>query len=390
MEHQKNIIPFSAIPNSVEHHVVKSHKRTKAIYLTVLASLFVGFLLMFFIKTDVSVKSTGIIKSVAERNEIKAPAEGIIDSIYVQENMFVRVGQPLMKIRATALEQKGSALSQQYKDLENQIHDLELLVAGKTSGLLSSVYSQQYNLYQQKIREASNRYNLALKTYNRYAYLYQQKAISALEFDKIAFEKRAAESEYSLVREQQKSQWQTELNNLRTQFEQIKAQLGINEEFKSQYLVKAPISGTVQNLKGIQPGSVVSASEVLGEISPDSGLIAEVYVLPKDIGLLKEGNPVKMYVDAFNYNAWGHIDGKVESISSDVFTSEGQPYFKVRCRLNQTALQLKNGYKGQLKKGMTMQARFKIARRTLFQLMYDETDDWLDPKNLKNEQTASK
>jgi HlyD family secretion protein len=58
-----------------------------------------------------------------------------------------------------------------------------------------------------------------------------------------------------------------------------------------------------------------------------------------------------------------------------------QPYFKVRCRLNKTWLQLRNGYTGQLKKGMTIQARFTIARRTIFQLLYDKTSDWLNPNS---------
>ena len=32
-----------------------------------------------------------------------------------------------------------------------------------------------------------------------------------------------------------------------------------------------------------------------------------------------------------------------------------------------------------IKKGMTLQARFYVTRRTLFQLLYDKADDWLNP-----------
>lgn len=39
----------------------------------------------------------------------------------------------------------------------------------------------------------------------------------------------------------------------------------------------------------------------------------------------------------------------------------------------------KNGYKGYLKKGMTLQARFIITERTLWQLLYDKVDDWINP-----------
>ena len=194
----------------------------------------------------------------------------------------------------------------------------------------------------------------------------------------------------SLIKQQQQSQWQTQLNELTKQKGELSAQLGINEEDKSQYMIRAATSGTVQDLKGLQPGSIVAANEILGNISPNEALIAEVYVLPKDIGLIKPGNPVKIYIDAFNYTSWGDIKGVTESISGDVFSSDNQPYFKVRCKLEKTQLQLKNGFTGQLKKGMTMQARFKIARRTLFQLLYDQTNDWLNPNSIKDEPIAIK
>jgi membrane fusion protein, peptide pheromone/bacteriocin exporter len=53
--------------------------------------------------------------------------------------------------------------------------------------------------------------------------------------------------------------------------------------------------------------------------------------------------------------------------------------FNVRCTLNQSHLQLQNGVKGEIRKGMTFQARFIVARRSLFQLLYDKADDWLNP-----------
>ena len=67
-------------------------------------------------------------------------------------------------------------------------------------------------------------------------------------------------------------------------------------------------------------------------------------------------------------------------ISSDVITHNDQPVFKVRCSLDNHELQLKNGYRGKLKKGMTLTARFRITERTLCQRFYDKMDDWLNPK----------
>ena len=42
-------------------------------------------------------------------------------------------------------------------------------------------------------------------------------------------------------------------------------------------------------------------------------------------------------------------------------------------------LQLKNGYKGNINKGMTLTTRFHLTDRTLWQLLFDRVDDWFNP-----------
>ena len=39
----------------------------------------------------------------------------------------------------------------------------------------------------------------------------------------------------------------------------------------------------------------------------------------------------------------------------------------------------RKGLKGNLKKGMTVSAHFMIARRSLFDLLYQKMDDWINP-----------
>jgi len=104
-----------------------------------------------------------------------------------------------------------------------------------------------------------------------------------------------------------------------------------------------------------------------------------VYVTPRDIGLLQPGNPARILVDAFNYNDWGFITGRVTEISDDFVMIEDRPVFRVGVALDRTELQLRNGFRGKLKKGMTLQARFMVTERTLFQLLRDDINDWLNP-----------
>jgi len=130
----------------------------------------------------------------------------------------------------------------------------------------------------------------------------------------------------------------------------------------------------------LNEGDFVYPNQKFAEISPDSDLIAVTYISPADIAFLEKGQEVKFQVDAFNYNQWGVATGKVLEIADDLtMFSEKEAGFLVTCQLDSTELYLSSELKGGIRKGMTFNARFVVARRSLFQLLYDNVDDWLNP-----------
>ena len=103
------------------------------------------------------------------------------------------------------------------------------------------------------------------------------------------------------------------------------------------------------------------------------------------------GMPVHVQVESFNYNEWGTLPGEVNEISSDFLTdSQGNSFYKVKCRTERNYLMLKSGQKGVLKKGMTVNAHFMITRRSLFDLLYQKIDDWANPKQYENKTMMAK
>ncbi|WP_315820678.1 HlyD family efflux transporter periplasmic adaptor subunit [Paraflavitalea speifideaquila] len=142
--------------------------------------------------------------------------------------------------------------------------------------------------------------------------------------------------------------------------------------------IRAPVSGTIQQFSGRYAGGSVQAGELIGYISPDSGMLAEVYVSPQDIGYIYAGMPVKSQIDAFNYNSWGILPGKVQSVDNDFTLVNNAPVFKVKCLLDKNYLQLSNGVKGNLKRDDPAMP-FYTGPPGLMQLLYERTDKWLNP-----------
>jgi len=390
-----HLFPPEIIEFTSEYHFHKHNAKTAIIYQILLVTVLLAFLSLFFVNVAVSVKALGVIRAVTENHAVKALVSGRIEVVSVKENQQVVAGQVLARIKTDILEQERNMLASQQGELLGQLADLQKLTrlirsraVTERPSLTSSVYGQQYTLFWQKAFKLQSQLELAKKNFERYEQLYNNRVISVAEYDEAQFAYQQAKVELELVYDEQGARWQQDLNALRLKTGELGTKINQVDKEQGFYVLEAPANGTLQAMKGLEKGSIISANEVVAEISPDSGIVVETYVPPKDIGYLAVGTPVKLQIDAYNYNQWGMASGRVQSISADIFTDGDQPYFKVRCTLNEDRLVLKNGYEGKLRKGMTLQARFFVAERTLFQLLYDKVDDWLNPNVIRTQQAS--
>lgn len=230
------------------------------------------------------------------------------------------------------------------------------------------------------MQELNLKIDLQKKEYDINELLFNEKVIAKLEFLQKKNEYESLLAERELYIQQSLNNWQAEKANLEQENRSLYANIKKQSKDKKQYIVTSPNSGSLFQVKGIHAGSFISPGETLAQISPDKEIIAECYISPSDIGYIRINQPVNFQIDAFNYNQWGLITGKVLSISDDIIVIESNPVFKVQCALSQKYLQLKSGHRGYLKKGMSLTGRFYLNRRTLFQLLYDKMDNWLNPK----------
>ena len=379
-----------------------AYTRTAIIYISSIAFCMVALAALPYLKTDVSARSSALIRPSSEVNTIRSIASGRLKEVYLAENKKVKEGDLLYVIESETLNEQEHFAQHKISLKETFIKDLELVLAAASSytpnassytrasedrqslmpNLQNAIYRQSYFAYRQKLSEAQTVLSKAKQAHDRQYKLYQEKVIAPMEFENFQFELKKAEDAIAQLKEIQRSQWQSELKNLREEKLELKSQLVRVQKEKATLTIKAPVSGTVQNLTGVYPGSMVFANQELGQISPDTSLLVIAYVQPNDIGFIKKDIDVRLQVDAFNYNQWGMATGKVTAVPQDIKIIDNKPVFEVRCSLDKDFLQLKSGYKGFLKKGMTLQARFIVAERSLCQLLYDKVDDWVNP-NLK-------
>jgi hemolysin D len=83
--------------------------------------------------------------------------------------------------------------------------------------------------------------------------------------------------------------------------------------------LRAPISGTIQQLNVHTLGGVVSPGQALLTIVPDNQqIMVEASVKNQDIGFIHVGQEAQVKIGAFDFTRFGAINGTVVSISRDV------------------------------------------------------------------------
>lgn len=378
----KQIIPKEIIDSTVEVHQFEHSTKSKIIYSIILLSIFVILVLLPFLKVDIYTSARGLIKPDKERLSITSLNSGKIVFENINNNSLVHKGDTLLVLDDAIIHEKLKLSSQQIDDLHLFIEDLTVLLEIKhikVSQIQTPKYKKEYLAYQQKNHELQTRFKKLQRDFERSSMLYKKEVVAKVEFENTKFDYDLAISNINQLKQQQHNTWQAELthyNNNLLEFESTSNQL---KENKSQFVVKAPITGVLINAKSLEIGSFLNSGEPFVEISPNTNLIVECYISPQDIGLLKLNNKAKFQIDAYNYNQWGLATGKIIDIGKDIEFIENTSAFKIQCQINEVELKLKNGFVGKLTKGMTLNAQFKLVERTLFDLLYDKVDDWVNP-----------
>jgi HlyD family secretion protein len=173
-----------------------------------------------------------------------------------------------------------------------------------------------------------------------------------------------------LIMEQNKLSLLTQIDNEIMQNEQVIKQLeteinSINIQMKSLNVV-APVSGTINISAPLIPGDLLQAGAEVGNIVPQDSDSFKVsfMVNNKDIANVKEGQPMKLKVMALPYQEYGMIDGVVQTVSSDVRSSDGQAYL-VEALIENKPIKSYKGRDETIKVGMLVEGRVISDTKTI-------------------------
>jgi hemolysin D len=143
--------------------------------------------------------------------------------------------------------------------------------------------------------------------------------------------------------------------------------------------LRSPVDGTVQQIAVHTVGGVVQPAEPLMVIVPaGSEIKVDAQILNKDIGFVREGQPVRVKLEAFPFTDYGLVEGVVETISRDAIQDEklGLVY-AARIRLARNYLPI-GGRRQPIGPGMAVQAEVKTGERRIIQYLLSPISQTVD------------
>ena len=343
-----------------------SRKWNKIIIWTFVSFASFGLVWSVVARVDETVQSTGKLEPKGTTIDVKVPLGGVIQNILVKEGDLVKKDQILLKLDTTAARAKLEALQRVKSQIKADILLSKIQLGGKED--INSLTKNQKikldslnNEYQSRIGASVNAVkqiefqkesiienlksqqevlqireeilkNLKEVTdiggLSKIKYLKEQQEVIQLrgrvestksELEKVSATLEEANNKLKNTIAASNVDFTSKIEENVKQVAQIENQISDTELTLKYQEIISPLDGIVFDLQPAAPGYVVGSNDKpILKIVPIDDLVARVFVSNKDIAFLKKGQVVKIRVDAYPYNEFGEINGKIESIGSDV------------------------------------------------------------------------
>lgn len=341
-----------------------------------LAGLLIALLWSIFGRVDVVASAPGTLMPTGNVKLIQSPGSGVVRAIYVHNGDFVRKGQPLIDLDPTlsgadlAQAQKALAAAEldiarnraiadalggrdlhfeppqgtpadvaetQRRLIAAQIAETNATVAGLAAArdtALADTASARAQVAKLSDtvpildRQLENMNRLDAKGYApglRLLELQRQRRQEAGELDMARAqigrglsEARKASQQMGETLEQSRRVVLADL--AKAEAEAILRREEVTKAHQKRRFQRliAPEDGTIQQLEVHTIGGVVEPARNLMVLVPSrDGLQAEVRILNKDIGFVREGQPAAIKLEAFPFTRYGTVSARVRSISRD-------------------------------------------------------------------------
>lgn len=356
-------------------------KEVNTVFYTIVVIVCLLLFSLSTVKINEVVKVAGVIRTKENNSKVSNVISGKIKTINYKPDQFVQEGTILYTLDDDIYLSLKKDLEYQLADNERKTYCIEKL--------LESFHSEKNMISREELYVYSqlDEYLKTLSYMNQQIEILESKYLFENKQPEVLRNQRSIDEaflNYKLSleeREKFKSSFLADVaqrrENLRLENDRFRQELVRLEEQYSFLVVKAPITGYVQEVSSLNIGDYVFANQEILNIVPkdNQNYKVELYIPSKNIGKIVPGLNVKLRLSAFPFYEFKGAEGKIEIIDPDVRkASSGNVYYCVYTDIDRISFSSKKKGTYFLRPGIEVDARIVLERITLLTYLLKKMD----------------
>ena len=343
-----------------------------------LGVFFLAFVGAIVLKLPETVHCPFVLVPATGADPIQSPHQGILSRVSVAEGELVKKGAELLVLR-----------SDEIRGLDTRFRTLNENLRTKEESLMQSdsAYKAQANIKEAEIDQAKNevrfRENYAKTSHDlveRMGKLAQEGSSSEIDLVRMKLDLAGSEKDLSVAQktlqqvnlERQRmetdhtrlrGEQQAEIERFKMRIGTLKADLGNTQD--NLLIVRSPYDGVVISLDQRTVGGVVQRGQVLCQLlSQDAQPRARMIVNEAGLARLALAQRVRFFFEAYPYQRYGVVGGKLDWISNSAVTAADGSHFVALASLDRADIPRPRGKSLPLRVGMRGDAHIIVGDRT--------------------------
>jgi membrane fusion protein len=336
------------------------------------------------IKVPEVVRCPFVLMPKSGADPIQAPYQGVVSEVRIAEAQEVAQGAELFVLRSDAIRVRHTQLQTLTRDLQTREDTMAKLEAAHTTQI--TIKNEEIMQLERELEFRQTHAVTSRGLVARLEKLARAGGVSYLELTREQLALAESEKDFQVAarslealklecvkietdRARQRTEEAADVQKLRLQIDALKRDL---ESTRDDLLsIRAPYHAFVISLAQRNAGNVVQAGAELCQLARiDATLDARLLVLEPGLAQLAVGQRVRLLFEAFPYQRYGTVAGRLEWISPGAVASQEGRHFTASASLDQTSVHVR-GEQRALRVGMRGEARVIVGSRALIEHAFE-------------------
>ncbi len=316
---------------------------------------------------------------------IQSPRQAIISRVAVEEGQPVKAGEDLFVLRSDEIR----GWDTQFRTFTEDLHTKEEGLTQYETACAAQLEIKKAEIEQAKseVKFRENHAATSRDLVTRMEKLAKQGGESEIDLVKLKLDLAGSEKDLSVAqrtlqqvnldRQRMESEHVHQLGEQRAEIEKLKMRLGalktdLENTEQNLLTLRSPYEGVIISMDQRTVGSFVQQGQVLCQLAPkDSKPRARMTLNEAGLPKLAVAQRIRYFFDAFPYQRYGAVTGKLDWISPSAVTSAEGSHFVALGSLDRYEISPRAGQVLPLRVGMRGDAHIIVGGRTLIEYAFE-------------------